>query len=563
MRRLPGLAGATAVVGAAVVVGVACSPAEAVRPAAPTYGAAAGVQSCAVVEGRNEPFIVDWRADKRADLEAALARGLVVVAYDCNRLQLLSDCTAGSDPYTFAAITPKEQLLRLDSADEIRAAFPLTGAALSGKIGADLSRGSTLDVGLAIIGKRSSVKPFVLRTELRGQCDGATHFVRAATVGAFAMRTGTRGSVRAAVDLFGAVQAASTSAEVVENRDGVLEACRGSKLDADKAPAQCGTPLRLELREVRSTPPPASAIGSDADEIPRCPKGLLPAETGVCVPRDAPVLHLCAPEDPADCGIQCEKGSLSSCAILGRSYAIGRGVPHDLSKAKTILTAACDKGSAQACGRLAEVHLAEKELAKASALFEKACSAGWFTACETMGKMGVAFPGMAKVDVYAMFKRSCAGGDAEGCWGLGSLFSAGLGVRKSDKEAFPYFRRACEGGAKLGCVSLAKLLDAGVDGEPGDPAAAIKLLDSSCERAFYDACSALANYYLEGRGVAKDEAKAVSLLERACGGTARGACVVLGVRAMSGSARDDAKSQRYFTRACESGFDIACAQLRK
>jgi len=545
------------------VVGLHCSPGESVRPPAPTYAGATGVESCTVVEGRNEPFVVDWRADKRGDLEVALGRGLVVVSYDCGKLKLLTDCSVGSDPYTFVGITTKEQMISLESSDEIRATFPLTGAALSGKIGGELARGATLDVGLAIVGKRSSTKTYVLRSELRGQCDGATHFVRSTTVGAFAMRTGTKGAVRAAADLFGVVQASSTSAQQIENRDGSLDACRAAKIDADKAPAQCGTPLRLELRDVRSEAPPASALSAEALEIPRCPKGLVAAESGVCVPKQSGVLHLCAPEDPADCGVQCERGSLSSCAILGRSYAIGRGVPHDVPKAKTILTAACDKGSAQACGRLAEVHFAEKDIARATALFEKSCAAGWFTACETAGRIGFALPGAAKIDVFSMFKRSCAGGDPEGCWGLGSLFATGLGVKKSDTEAYPYFRRACEGGARLGCVSLAKLIDTGVDGKNGDPAAAAKLLDNSCERGFFDACSALASYYLEGRGVAKDDDKAEKLLERACAGTDRGACVVLGVRFMAGSKQDVPRSKQYFTRACEAGFDIACEQLRK
>ncbi len=550
---------------ATAIVGACGSPGSKVRPDAPTYAGAANVQSCELVEGRHEPFLVDWRADKRGDLEAALGKSVVVVEYDCKKLRVLPDCRA-KGAYSFVALAEKEQLLRLESAEEIKANLPLSGAKISGSLGGELSRGSTLDVAMAIVGKRMSPKPHVLRSELEGECEGATHFVRSAMVGAFAMRTGTRGAVRVAADLFGgSASAGSSSAEQIDNRDGSVEACRTVKPDADTPPAQCAAPLRLELRAIRSEAPTAAALGELADEVPRCPRGLVPVESGKCAVPSAGTTHLCSPEDPADCGVQCEHGSLTSCSILGRSYMLGRGVPKDLARAKALLGRACDGDVAQACGRLGEIAFAEKDLARSKELLDRSCSAGWFTACETLGKIALAVPGAKNLDAFSLFKRSCNAGDGEGCWGLGTLFSLGLGVRKSDSEAFTYFTRACDGGARLGCVSLSQALDEG-RGTPPDAAAAARVLEGPCERAYFEACRNLGMHYFQGRGVPRDPAKSTKLLERACEGGDGGGCLLLATQYLSGVngvKRDEAKSNQYFTRACALGVEPACMQVQK
>lgn len=554
-----------AAVGVAAMMQACGSPGANVRPDAPTYAGSANVESCEIVDGRHEPFLVDWRADKRGDLEAALGKSVVVVSYDCKKLRVLSDCRA-KGTYSFVGLAEKEQLLRLESAEEVKANLPLSAAKISGSLGGELARGATLDVAMAIVGKRMSTRPHVIRTELEGDCEGATHFVRSAMVGAFVMRTGTRGAVKVAADLFGgSASAGSSSAESIENRDGSVEACRTAKPDADTPPAQCAAPLRLELRAIRSEPPTASMVAAAADETPRCPKGLVALESGKCTLPSAGTTHLCVPEDPADCGVQCDRGSLTSCSILGRSYMLGRGVPKDLARAKALLGRACDGDVAQACGRLGEIAFAEKDLARSKELLDRSCSAGWFTACETLGKITLALPGVMKVDPFALFKRSCNAGDPEGCWGLGSLFSLGLGVRKSDTEAFKYFTRACDGGARLGCVSVSTALDEGRGTAP-DPEAAAKILEGPCERAYFEACRNLGMFYFRGRGVPRDPARSVKLLDRACEGGDGGGCLLLATQYLTGGSglkRDEARSNEYFTRACQLGIEPACMQVQK
>lgn len=555
---------ASAVVAVVALVAMGCAAsANRARPPAPTYAEASGTTTCAVVESRNEPFVVDWRADKRSDLDAALGKGVVIVAYDCKALRMLPDCAvAGS--YTFAGVTEKEQLIRLGSSEELRANLPLSGGALVSRLGGSLERGASLDIALALIGKKTSTQNAVLRSELKGECTGATHFVRSATLGAFVMKTGTRARTQALADVFlASASAAGSSEEQVENRDGSLDACRRANATSDAPPAQCASPVKLELREIHDAPTAAPRV-SDDEEAPRCPKGLVAFESGKCGKASSQEPYLCAFADPGDCETQCQRGSLASCAILGRSHQIGRGVPKNAERAAQLLARACEGGVAQGCGRLGEQLFVEKKIPEALRLLDRACTAGWFKACEEVGAIATAMPGAAKVDVFAMFKRACAGGDAEGCWSLGSLFNLGLGVRKNDLEAMRAYELACQGGAKLGCTSLATMIDTG-RGTPSDPARAAALLRASCERGFSHACGALSSHYFTGRGVPRDPAAGIDALARACGGEDRGSCLTLAMRYTTGTGvpQNESKARELFTRACDGGIEPACTQVLK
>lgn len=534
-----------------------------IRPSSTTYAEATGAESCAYVEGRNEPFVVDWRIDRRGDLETALTNSLVVVAYDCKHLEILTECSVPGS-YGFIGVTPKEQVIRLETAEELRASLPLTGNAIIQKLGTSLERGSTLDLALALVGKRSSSRPWVQKSDLVGECSRATHFVRSASIGAFAMRTGTRGKLEGAAELFtvktgGSVQ----STEAIENHDGALEACRSADPASEAPPNLCRSPIRIELRAIREEPQRPST--TDDLEVLGCPKGLVPTDEGKCSKPAPAQAHICSPDDVKDCNVQCEKGSKTSCAILGRAYMIGRGVPRDGARAKTLLQSACSSGVAPACGRLGEIAFAEGRTNDAHKLLSESCSSGWAHACDALGKVALAKPGAAKgIDVFALFKRSCAGGDAEGCWSLGQLFSSGVGVRKNDAEALKYFDLACTGGAKLGCVSFAGAVADGRGAAP-DPKRAVNVLLASCERGYSDACSSASMHFFAGRGVDLDTARGVDLLKRACEGNDLSSCFPLAMRIKMGmgAAKDPQLWNRYITRACESGMELACVEAKK
>src|SRR5262245_47206036 len=146
--------------------------AEAVRPETPTAANALGEGACGDVTGGGEPLVVDWKPEQRGDLEIAMKDGVAVVSYSCDKLELLKDCRIEGQ-YGYIGMTTREQVVRLESSDEVRANLPLSGAQLSG----ELARGTTLEVAMILVGKRRTTWNEPTRNDLKGACDKATHYV--------------------------------------------------------------------------------------------------------------------------------------------------------------------------------------------------------------------------------------------------------------------------------------------------------------------------------------------------------------------------------------------------
>lgn len=535
------------------------------RPSALTYSDA--VQATCSPGNHATPFIVDLPPDRRSDVELALRHGTTVVSYDCKELTVLSDCTVGGE-YLYEGLTIREQVISINDEEELRANLPLGGLGIASQLGADFTRGRTLDVALAIVGKRTSAKRRVIRSELEGSCGAATHIVRSSHVGAFALDTGERGELKVAATLFGTgAGSRSAHSKRAVNRDGSLEACRHPSPSTSNEKPDCAAPLRLELVPLLEAPLDGrmaqAAAAAQEDPAPSCPTGLRPNDNGKCVKVGPQVSYVCDKEDPKTCAEECEKGSMASCAILGRGYQVGRGVPTDLEKAIKLLAKACKGGATPGCGRLGEMMVRSDATEKDGIqMLRKSCEAGWFQGC-TIAAAHLREKQPQGNNVADLFRRGCAGGDAEGCWNLGELFRLGLGVPQNDSESHRFFGLACDGGARLGCSSLAKMMTEG-RGNPPDATGAMAVLARACDRGYSSSCSELAMFYLKGDGVARDTGKGIALLERACEGTDRGQCLTLGMRYQLGQGveQNNEKATRYFRMACEAGVTVACREAQ-
>ena len=73
----------------------------------------------------SKPLVVDWKPEQRGDLEVAMSEGLAVVAYDCQHMELLTDCRVEGS-YGFKGVVFKQQMIRLADADEIKTNLPLS-----------------------------------------------------------------------------------------------------------------------------------------------------------------------------------------------------------------------------------------------------------------------------------------------------------------------------------------------------------------------------------------------------------------------------------------------------
>ncbi len=55
------------------------------------------------------------------------------------------------------------------------------------------------------------------------------------------------------------------------------------------------------------------------------------------------------------------------------------------------------------------------------------------------------------------FNQACDGGDAEGCYGLALMLSAGLATPKDKAEALGALKKACAGGHPKACAEVKRL----------------------------------------------------------------------------------------------------------
>ena len=491
----------------------------------------------------SEPFIFDWPSDRRGDLEVALKQKVVVLNVTCSSVRILPDCTADGE-YRFVGMSPRESHISLRSADEVAANLPLAAAQFTGASGVDFAHGSSLDITYDVVGRRTTARATLQRSDLKGECAGATHFVRGATVGAFAIASG------------------GTGPHAQISKDGAPEGCRGATADAAKEIAGCGAPVRIQLKAIREPGVVVAAPSPEGAALASCPTGMVRGEAGACERPTADRPHICVASDVADCALQCEHGSAASCAILGRSYEQGRGVPKDPARAAELLNKGCAGGAYPACGRLGEAAFAAHDTAKGVQLLTQACNGGWNEACRELGtyfSQNVQ-PGASNAET---FRRGCFAGDAESCWGLGLITLAGGGVPRDEPAGAQWMELACLGGAHLGCSHYVNLVDKG-RGVPADPARAVAILTTACDGGDAIACNDLSAYYVGGHNVPKDVAKGTALLERSCvlGNIPQCQTIAMRYEMGLGVTANPAKAKLYYSKACEAGITPSCAKVQ-
>jgi hypothetical protein len=386
-----------------------CAPggaARVVRPASPTGAAALG-DACG---SEAAPYVVDWPANRRGELEAALRRrGEIVVRYRCPEIEVLYDCVAPGS-YVYEAFSVKEEVVRLSDADAVRARLPLAAASFE----ADLARGSSIDIGFLTVGRLRASNAVVFKPSLPDACQGATHVVSAVPVGAFAMALGSNAHVRTTADVFAASGgAASESMQSKSVKDGEPAACHTPS--GASAPEGCRSPLRLELRALdprtesraacedekttkacilwsdRSTSNDARHAGERAERavmlqtlIARCQAG----DGALCQRawfdgRDA----LGSEQRSALVKRGCELQNGSSCSM--QAEELERAGRHD--EATSARWVACqaelhDEGIAGECLPLADRMLAEGRVQPATNLYAATCVHGSPEGCRTLAK---------------------------------------------------------------------------------------------------------------------------------------------------------------------------------
>jgi TPR repeat protein len=540
--------------------------AKTVQPNSPNAVEAMGEAQCRQAPTRGAPLIVDWSSHERANLEEAMSGGVAVVSFDCKKLEVLPECDVPG-AYGYMGVTTKEDIVQLASSDEIQANLPLFGA----KLAAGLSRGSTLDLALIQVGKRRTAVTTVRRSALpkNDRCEGATHFVRGAHIGAFAMNSGTVGKVHASAELFGmGGQGESKSAKNVAKRDGSPASCAAADTGATAAPKGCSSVLRLELIAIDA----AQNTGSDA-EANGCPRGLVRVG-GKCTPQDSARAFDCSPDHLDECSAQCDGGSMPSCATLAYALHYGSGgVERDVHKAGVLYAKACTAGVQLACAGMGLMSLygvggVPRDVAKYLELTERACNAGEARGCSNLGFAYQDGKGVAidKLKATALYERACAGGFPAGCSNYGIALRDGFRGTPDPRQALAKFELACNANLPSGCSNVGFAYRAGV-GAPPDASLAVARFQRACDADKSPeagaGCRELGNQYMDGKGVERNVERGMALYQQGCKLGDASACFGLMNLHRQGThvPKSDLQANRVLDEACRAGVAEACAWL--
>lgn len=240
---------------------IGCATAPLVAEAPTVEEADDQVATCKIAKDPLNPLVVEWPGTAKVDLEAVSKRSVVVVSYRGCTLKVLSACSA-QGKYQFVDTTPTRDKVAIGSDTDLYARLPLGAASLKG----ELQAGSTLELDYVAVGQHLAGAP----GKLTGDCEGATHYVRSMTVGAY--------SLDAFASASGAAEASLGSAGAGVGRKEQVRRLRGAG-DVDgcsKAGSRstCSAVLQLGLTPLAGAPGAAgegdlgtaSSAGADGPE---------------------------------------------------------------------------------------------------------------------------------------------------------------------------------------------------------------------------------------------------------------------------------------------------------
>jgi hypothetical protein len=205
-----------------------------------------------------------------------------------------------------------------------------------------------------------------------------------------------------------------------------------------------------------------------------------------------------------------EKGSVDAATNLGSMYAIGDGVPKDMTAAIRWFRQAADAGGAAAEYNLSLIYRrgdgVPRDEQQASSWLTKAADHDYVPALRELGYRA-AYPGDGSApDIPAAlqrYKRAAELGDAISQAILGDIFSGGELTKPDYEQAAKYYRMAADQGQRDGQFGLAVRYTLG-QGVPVDQGEAMRLFKAAADQAHADAQYDLGVMYELGQAAESD-----------------------------------------------------------
>ncbi|HEY8376305.1 MAG TPA: hypothetical protein VIK91_07450, partial [Nannocystis sp.] len=158
-------------------------------------------------ENHLRPFIIEWDATDRSSFESYAANDIVIVRYEGCNMTVLEECRNDDVRGSQGAYKPVEwtsgslEKINISNEGELVAKLPLSVGTLGGRV----AGGEKFSMEYFVAGTRTATRNAVYREDLADNpgCEGATHFVYAYNLGAFALGSVTEFTAEAGVSLYG------------------------------------------------------------------------------------------------------------------------------------------------------------------------------------------------------------------------------------------------------------------------------------------------------------------------------------------------------------------------
>lgn len=271
----------------------------------------------------------------------------------------------------------------------------------------------------------------------------------------------------------------------------------------------------------------------------------------------------------------CSLGDAPACGYAGRMWLDGRGLAAEAERGLAMVLRACEGGVALECVaalRWLSEDRREQTVKDGATLHkrledENFCLTGSSEHCTRLGQDLYAGRAPYERDLVRSgveYQRGCDLGNGLACSNLGDAYEYGNGVPLDLSHAATLYDRACRLGMHLGCSNLGHLLKHG-EGVTRDIARARVLFRDACAGGDVYGCLHAALLSAEEAGAPSDPRRSVEHWQHACDARDARACAFVGVLfedGPDGFARDEARSMKAMSRACDLGNRDGCAWLR-
>lgn len=201
---------------------------------------------CRLAANHENPLVTEWPASEKANLEARLREGSVVVSYAGCTLKMLPRCRVRGN-YVWRRTTMSTDVIEIRNADELFAKLPIGAVSLEG----ELQRSGRLAVQTSVSGQLQ-LTSFDNAVPKVPECEGATHVVGALSIGAFKLRSGgsAHAGGQASVAVVAVARGTSSSEETIMREAGSPARC---ELATEAAPhPECASPIQMFLQPLPS-----------------------------------------------------------------------------------------------------------------------------------------------------------------------------------------------------------------------------------------------------------------------------------------------------------------------